>query len=333
MPQLLAVDHSEKLPADLSLVRGAERFAPVTVGQFVTEFDVLEHVAGGVRFSHRLHYVVDDRPQSVRVTQEFTALEPAPGRPTGFRRRVTIGQAPGDVAWELLALRAPKRPATNTAPRRSWARTATCGFRLPTTPQDSSAIHRAESPLRWGATRIRRPARWNTAPKPRPTCSIRCRCSTAASNGPSWTSCPASKPSGCPSPTRRCPPACAGGPTARWSSARSRVGSGWGTTATATLWSTTWSRLATTWPPPTAWLPPGRTRSTSSTSTACCGSRTPTTMAAPSEPSYWLPAGDTRATITTGPWACRATRPAITTSRFPASRTIAARPPPRCAAG
>ena len=104
VPQLLAVDNSDELPADLSLVLGDETLSPRLAGQFVTELDAWEHVDGGVRFSYRLHYRVDEQPLTAHVTQELTSLAAAPGERTGFRRRVTVEAAAGDARWQLLAL-------------------------------------------------------------------------------------------------------------------------------------------------------------------------------------------------------------------------------------
>ncbi|REK09942.1 MAG: hypothetical protein DWQ37_17735 [Planctomycetota bacterium] len=103
LPQLLPVfRESESASSDLALVEQDEAVAASRQGQYVTEFDMLEHVDGGVRFSMRLHFP-DSSVPTVGVVEQYTSLRAADGQ-SGFRRRVEIDPAPADVAWQLMAL-------------------------------------------------------------------------------------------------------------------------------------------------------------------------------------------------------------------------------------
>jgi len=103
VPQLLPVDHSEDEPSDLALALGGPRIAPAAAGQFVTEVDRWEHVEGGIRFAHRLHFPEGDATYTTVATQEFTRLPEGEGQ-TGFFRRVFVGESNQDSAFELVAL-------------------------------------------------------------------------------------------------------------------------------------------------------------------------------------------------------------------------------------
>ncbi|MGE0759001.1 MAG: hypothetical protein AB7O38_18430, partial [Pirellulaceae bacterium] len=77
---------------DLELVRRGRAEGPHEAGQFVTEFDSLEHVGPALRFRHRLHFGAETGGRQVlQVTQEFrplsaTAIEPS----SGFRRTIEV---------------------------------------------------------------------------------------------------------------------------------------------------------------------------------------------------------------------------------------------------
>jgi glucose/arabinose dehydrogenase/mono/diheme cytochrome c family protein len=104
-PQLLSLEsHASDRLGDLSLVRGSEIIAPQPAGQYVTEFDLLEHVGVGLRVSYRLHFPLDGQTAVIRVAQEFAPLDSAPGERSGFRRRVQIENSPSEAEWELAAL-------------------------------------------------------------------------------------------------------------------------------------------------------------------------------------------------------------------------------------
>lgn len=87
--------------SDLTLIRPDGRLEPLRSGQFATELDVLEHVPGGVRFTHRLHFAGAraGENQTFTVSQTVTVAGPfakaagvnATGDPTtGVRREIQI---------------------------------------------------------------------------------------------------------------------------------------------------------------------------------------------------------------------------------------------------
>lgn len=72
---------------EFTLESSGEILKPVRSGQFVTEFDTVEHVKGGVRFSHRLVFKTGDaKEQTVIVEQTFTPLADQ----AGFDRQLTF---------------------------------------------------------------------------------------------------------------------------------------------------------------------------------------------------------------------------------------------------
>jgi hypothetical protein len=72
--------------AELSFVRPGADAVPQVNGQFVTEFDMLERVANGLRFKYRLQYGEASRP--VHVSQTWTSISNAKGN--GFRREIAL---------------------------------------------------------------------------------------------------------------------------------------------------------------------------------------------------------------------------------------------------
>ncbi len=104
MPQLLSVRASENATSDLSLLHGKQTILPDRIGQFVTEFDTVEHTGTALRFTQRLHFSLADKPTAIHVTQEFDPLANQADQPTGFRRKLTLANAPSDARWRLLAL-------------------------------------------------------------------------------------------------------------------------------------------------------------------------------------------------------------------------------------
>jgi mono/diheme cytochrome c family protein len=104
VPQLLAIDDdADDAPGELSLVRGETAIAPRRGGQYVSEFELLEHVGSGVRFSTRLRFGRDDAQDVVRVVQEFQPIAAGDSR-SGFRRRVHVETAASHDAFELVVL-------------------------------------------------------------------------------------------------------------------------------------------------------------------------------------------------------------------------------------
>ncbi len=107
VPQLLPVANHE--PADdaceLTLLQAGQRFSAVPHQQYITEFDTLEHVHGGVEMSHRLHYPHEAKSTVVRVKQRFLALPATEsGNDSGFRRQMRIESLPPDTAAQWLVL-------------------------------------------------------------------------------------------------------------------------------------------------------------------------------------------------------------------------------------
>jgi mono/diheme cytochrome c family protein/glucose/arabinose dehydrogenase len=105
IPQLLAAAKPDPAAAEseLRLVEDGAHLFPVADGQYLTEFDAFEHVSGRIRFSHRLHFRVNEQLSTVQVRQEFTPLANEPGQ-SGFRRRYEINQVPGGGSCELVTL-------------------------------------------------------------------------------------------------------------------------------------------------------------------------------------------------------------------------------------
>jgi len=111
-----ADDEEEPIPGDLGLVMQGQIHAPVLAGQFPTELDSYELVAGGVQIRHRLHYELDGQRLSLPVTQTLVAEPPTPNAVSGFRRRLTITGLPKSVALQLRVL-PPEVSVARTDPR------------------------------------------------------------------------------------------------------------------------------------------------------------------------------------------------------------------------
>ena len=94
--------------SDMALVYSPRRIEPAADGDYVTQFDSFEHVAGGVRFAHRLGFRLepkDEHPHTVRVKQQFSTLPPeSGGAGAGFLRRVSFDAVPAGWQIELVAL-------------------------------------------------------------------------------------------------------------------------------------------------------------------------------------------------------------------------------------
>ena len=104
MPQLLPVDDSDDAPSELTLVRGSRSIAPLRAGQFITEFDSIEHDGTALTFAHRLHFSLGDQSSPIRVSQTFQSLAAAGADPTGFLRTLRIEGVPSDASCRLVVL-------------------------------------------------------------------------------------------------------------------------------------------------------------------------------------------------------------------------------------
>lgn len=76
--------------AEVTLQNGSIEESPRVIGQFVTEFDVLQHIGNGLQFRYRLD--VGGSSHRVLVTQTFAPFV-GPGR-GGFRRTIELSQLP-----------------------------------------------------------------------------------------------------------------------------------------------------------------------------------------------------------------------------------------------
>jgi len=88
---------------ELALAIEAKELRPRVVGQFVTEFDELFHVTGGLGFRHRLHF---EGQQPLHLTQQFVALWPeSDSAINGVERTVGIAGVPrgASVRFRLAA--------------------------------------------------------------------------------------------------------------------------------------------------------------------------------------------------------------------------------------
>ena len=61
--------------SEIRLVRGDDHLEPVTRGQFPTELDSWEQIPGGLLFTQRLKFLVDDQVRWLHVEQRFEAFE------------------------------------------------------------------------------------------------------------------------------------------------------------------------------------------------------------------------------------------------------------------
>ncbi len=104
MPQLLPVENSESTPSDVALLIGGHALPPVRSGQFITEFDSLEHVGTSLRLTHRLHFTIDDRPAVIRVEQEYSPLAADELGRSGFRRTIKLEGGPQAARWRVASL-------------------------------------------------------------------------------------------------------------------------------------------------------------------------------------------------------------------------------------
>jgi hypothetical protein len=113
MPQLLPVDNSDDAASDLALLVNDQPIYPVRDGQFVTEFDQLEHVDSALRVSHRLHFTFNNQPLVARVTQEFSPLPANEQGRSGFRRKIQLSGGPPGARWRLNVLPGEAQIAAN----------------------------------------------------------------------------------------------------------------------------------------------------------------------------------------------------------------------------
>jgi mono/diheme cytochrome c family protein len=107
MPQLLAVPKKDAplAASELALLHDEQRILPTTAGDYLSEFDALEHVPGGIRFTQRLRFGEPEPSTTLAVEQTFTVLPgETPSGKSGFRRRVAIGATHSDVRTQLLVL-------------------------------------------------------------------------------------------------------------------------------------------------------------------------------------------------------------------------------------
>ena len=107
VPQLWPADNRQSVEnnCELVLLRGDERVGALPNGQYVTEFDTLEHVAAGVEFTHRLHFPGNSGAHTVFVRQRFAPLPPTSGgSDSGFARTLRFDALPAGMSGELLVL-------------------------------------------------------------------------------------------------------------------------------------------------------------------------------------------------------------------------------------
>lgn len=104
--QLLPFDkqHFTEQPCDIHVTTATGASCGAPAGQYVTEFDWFEHVAGGIRFAYRLHFPPSSNEPPIHVVQEFVATH-ADGSPrTGFVRRISLSGLPKDATLKIDAL-------------------------------------------------------------------------------------------------------------------------------------------------------------------------------------------------------------------------------------
>jgi mono/diheme cytochrome c family protein len=101
----------EKCDSELRLydALSKELLGPLKQGQFVTEFDSLEHLdSGGVRFTYRLHFRRKEGPQCVlEITQSISPLraktdEATGARASGFLREIEVKRHRHEFDYRLL---------------------------------------------------------------------------------------------------------------------------------------------------------------------------------------------------------------------------------------
>jgi hypothetical protein len=87
----------DKLPGvDMRLVRDDVEIEPLRTGQFQIEYDALEYLGDGVRFSYRLFFpdAAGDGRECVHVAETITGEWPTADTAGGFRRLVEIAETP-----------------------------------------------------------------------------------------------------------------------------------------------------------------------------------------------------------------------------------------------
>ncbi len=95
--------------SEMALSRDGQVRWPTLAGQFPTEIDLWRHIAGGVEFSHRLHFAdTGGKPFVVSVHQRIVGNPAAThdgSRAQGMRRQVQISGLPAGhiVQWRVLA--------------------------------------------------------------------------------------------------------------------------------------------------------------------------------------------------------------------------------------
>jgi mono/diheme cytochrome c family protein len=106
VPQLLDVEKPdpERRHSELQLIDGDHLLEPVTAGDYLTEFDRVEHITGGVQFEYRLRLGTSADPRCLRAAQAFTAWKGAQGAEEGLERTVRIDGLPAGVSCQLLTL-------------------------------------------------------------------------------------------------------------------------------------------------------------------------------------------------------------------------------------
>ena len=103
MPQLLPVDNDDAAASDLALVIDEQVLHAKRDGQFVTECDSFAHMSRALQLTYRLQYTAANEPVQVRVRESLEPLDALDGR-AGFRRTITLDDAPAGSTWQLRVL-------------------------------------------------------------------------------------------------------------------------------------------------------------------------------------------------------------------------------------
>lgn len=87
--------------SQLQLQLGGRRLAPVALGQFVTEVDQWQHIAGGIQFRYRLHFDTGSSEKLVVTVQEKLTSLPASGQYSGWQRQLEVSGVPAGATLLL----------------------------------------------------------------------------------------------------------------------------------------------------------------------------------------------------------------------------------------
>ncbi len=106
-PSGTPVVHLTGNASEIRLARDANVYDPQPQGQFVSEFDSFEHIAGGVRWQYRLRFDTPTKqPTQLQVIQELTAIESdgTATATTGFQRSLHIRGVPLGTTFRFIPL-------------------------------------------------------------------------------------------------------------------------------------------------------------------------------------------------------------------------------------